>query len=252
MIPAEPQAAAWETIACPVCDGSDFTTLFEKGGEPFVTCAGCGLLLINPRPLPGPGRGPYDSGYTDHYLRKADKKRARCRRAVRRMRAWVAAGRWLDVGCSAGFLVQAAHEAGYAACGIDLEPAAVHYASRVLGLATVRRATLEDLDPGAGQFDIITAYDVIEHVPDLNGFVARLARLLAPAGVIEIRTPDAGHWRVPRRVHEWPEIKPSEHLYYFNRRTLARLLARHGLAIAHRRPAFKPGLKVFVRHTWER
>ena len=98
-------------------------------------------------------------------------------------------------------------------------------------------------------FQAISVYDVIEHVPDLNAFVCELERILAPGGVIDIGTPDIGHWRVPRDLAAWNEFKPSEHLYYFDRGTLARLLANHGLSIDRIRFALKPGLKVCARHS---
>ncbi|MCC7413506.1 MAG: methyltransferase domain-containing protein [Gammaproteobacteria bacterium] len=237
-----------ETIACPVCGGSHFTRLFEKHGEPFVRCRDCALVLINPRPVATDVLNSYDAAYTGHYLRKAAKKRTRCRRAVRRIqRHYVTSGRWLDVGCSAGFVVEAAAQAGFDAFGVDVEAAAIDHARRVLGLRQVACGTLQAQAYPAQYFDVISLYDVLEHVPDLHPFLAEVERLLAPAGVIEIRTPDVGHWRVPRRLERWPEIKPSEHLYYFDRRTLARLLAGHGLVVVSRRLAFKPGLKIYVR-----
>lgn len=241
--------AGWQRIDCPVCDGSEFAPLFERAGEPFVRCRGCGLVLINPRRAAAAIAARYDAGYTDRYLRKADKKRRRCRSAVRRVQQrYVRAGRWLDVGCSAGYLVEAAQDAGFEAWGVDVEPAGVTHARERLGLARVHCGTLEALALPARAFDVISAWDVIEHVPDVDAFAAELARLLAPGGIIEIRTPDVAHFRRPRRLEAWSEIKPSEHLYYFSRATLARLLARHGLAIVHRRPAWKPALKVYVRH----
>ena len=72
--------------------------------------------------------------------------------------------------------------------------------------------------------------------------------LFRSGGVIEIGTPDIGHWRVPRLLARWHELKPSEHLYYFNRATLARLCANHRLAVERVRFALKPGLKVCLVH----
>lgn len=234
----------WEHIACPVCDGSDFALLFEKDGEPFVRCRGCTLVLINPRPPYAEIRAGYDPDYSAGYTRKAESKVVRARKRVARLGR--AGGRWLDVGCSAGFVVKAATEAGFEAWGVDIEAGGIAYGENQLGLSRLACGTLEEQRYPDGHFDVISAYDVIEHVPDLNRFVAELARILAPGGVIDIGTPDLGHWRVPRRLERWHELKPSEHLYYFSRRTLARLLARHGLVIQRKRFALKPGLKVLV------
>jgi len=247
MIPATERP--FETIDCPVCTGSSFQPLFEKRGEQFVRCQGCGLVLINPRPVFGVVAETYDAAYTESYIRKADKKRARCLRWVRRIqRRYQAQGRWLDVGCSAGFMVEAASNAGFEAHGVELEAAAVEFGRRQLGLRNLACGTLEDQSYPAGHFDVISMYDVLEHVPDLNATVAELKRILAPGGVIEIRTPDVGHWTTPRALERWPEIKPSEHLYYFDRRTLPRLFARHGLRVRERRFMFKSALDVTFGH----
>lgn len=234
----------WQRIACPVCDGSNFQHLFDKGGQPFVRCTGCSLTLINPRPPLAAIRAHYDAAYSAAYTRKAEAKIIRARKRVARIGR--DSGRWLDVGCSAGFLVKAATEAGFEAWGVDIESDGIAYGRDTLGLSRLACGVLEEQRYADAHFDVISAYDVIEHVPDLNRFVAELARILAAGGVIDIGTPDIGHWRVPRSLAQWNELKPFEHLYYFNRRTLGRLLARHGLRIVRKRLALKPGLKVLV------
>ena len=243
----------WDLIACPVCEGVVFDTLFEKGGEPFVRCRACGLTLINPRPPFEQVRAGYDAEYSTLYTAKADKKLKRARGRVQRLvRRYGRGKRWLDVGCSAGFVVKAAQDAGYEAHGVDIEAAAVAWGRERYDLDNLRAGLLDEQAYPAASFDVISAYDVIEHVPDLNAFVAELERLLAPQGVIDLGTPDIGHWRVPTPLETWNELKPSEHLYYFDRQTLGRLLARHGLVIDRVRIALKPGLKAYVKRADER
>ena len=234
----------WELIACPICAGTTFRHLFDKADEPFVRCVDCSLTLINPRPPFAIIRDHYDAAYSASYTRKAEAKIIRARKRVARIGR--ESGRWLDVGCSAGFVVKAATEAGFEAFGVDIEADGIAYGRDTLGLSRLACGVLEDQHYPAAQFDVISAYDIIEHVPDLNRFVAELARILAPGGVIDIGTPDIGHWRVPRTLSLWNELKPSEHLYYFNRKTLGRLLAHHGLRIMRKRFALKPSLKVLV------
>lgn len=239
----------WELIDCPVCKGKRFEPLFTLSGEPFVRCSGCSLTLINPRPPFDQIRATYDPDYSAGYTRKADKKLRRARRRVARVqRRWCRGGRWLDVGCSAGFVVRAAEDAGFEGWGVDIETGGIAYGRDNLGLSRLAGGLLDEQGYPDAHFDVISAYDVIEHVPDLNAFLAELKRILAPRGVIDVGTPDIGHWRVPRRLEEWNELKPSEHLYYFDRTTLARLVERHGLAIAHVRLALKPGLKATLQH----
>lgn len=237
----------WEKIACPVCRGETFDPLFEKNGEPFVRCEDCGLTLINPRPLYDQVQQVYDQAYSTFYVNKAPSKRRRSRRTVNRLRRYAPSGRWLDVGCSAGFIVEAAQTAGYEAHGIDVEPWGIEFARDTLKLPHVRQGFLEQQDWPDGHFDVITCFEVIEHVPDLNAFVAALSRLLAPGGVLEVRTPDVGHWRVPKPLSNWKAVLPSEHLYYFDKRTLPSLLTQHDLSIEKIGFSLKPGLKIIAR-----
>ncbi len=237
----------WEHIDCPVCGGASFTELFRKHDEPFVQCDGCGLILINPRPVHAEVLETYDADYSKGYVAKQKGKRRRAARWVGRMRSLVPSGRWLDVGCSAGFIVEAARNAGYDAWGIDVEPWGVAYAREHLKLENVCVGMLEEQNFKDGFFDIITAYEVIEHVPDLNGFLAQLRRLLAPDGVIVIHTPDVGHWRRPKNLESWEAVIPSEHLYYFSRATLTALVEKHGLRVERWGFTLKPGLRAYLR-----
>ena len=239
-----------DTIDCPVCAGHSFSHLFTKQNEKFVSCDDCGLMLINPRPEMQQVEETYDSDYSERYIKKADKKLKRCKKWVARVKnRFVQTGRWLDVGCSAGFVVAAAEQAGFEAYGVELETAAVNYANGKLGLSKVSAGTLVEQQYPDEYFDVISMYDVIEHVPDLNSIVAELRRLIKPSGVIEIRTPDVGHWQTPRDLSQWKEVKPSEHLYYFDARTLERLFEQHGLIRKKRRIMFKPALDLFFSKT---
>lgn len=239
----------WQHIPCPICGAEAFTRLFTKDHEPFVKCHDCGLVLINPRPMPQLSLMTYDHAYSEHYARKAGRKLRRCRRWVKRAGKLVSAGRWLDVGCSIGLVVWAANEAGFEGYGIDVEEWGVAYARNRLGLSHIHRGVLEDQKFPDGFFSVISLYDVIEHVPDLNLLIKELKRILAADGIIDIITPDINHWRVPRDLASWSEIKPSEHLYYFSRTTLSRLLEKHGLRIIQTRFHFKPSLRVYAGHT---
>lgn len=238
----------WEEIPCPVCGGTVFTELFRKHDEPFVQCKGCSLILINPRPVHAEVLETYDADYSKGYVAKRAGKRKRSARWVRRVRAAKPSGRWLDVGCSAGFTVEAARNLGYDAWGVDVESWGVNYARETLGLVNVRQGMLEDQGFADNSFDIITAYEVIEHVPDLNRFLTELKRLLAPGGLIILHTPDVGHWRRPKKLETWDAIIPSEHLYYFSKQTLGRLVKKHGLAVDHWGFNLKPGLRAFLTH----
>jgi SAM-dependent methyltransferase len=240
----------WETISCPVCNSNSFTNLFIKREEPFVRCNNCSLVLINPRPEYERIQETYDNNYSRDYAKKADTKLKRSLKRVNLVKkSFGSKGRWLDIGCSAGFVVKAASLSGFEAFGIDVEPWGINYGSTELGLSNLSVGLLENQAYPNEFFDVISLYDVIEHVPDLNVLTKELKRILAPNGVIDIVTPDIGHIRVTKPLSNWKEIKPSEHLYYFDKDTLNKLFNNHGLSITKKRLGLKASMKVCVQHT---
>jgi SAM-dependent methyltransferase len=179
-------------------------------------------------PKPDARQRYYDAGYfTDPHREYGDylgeeavhRRQARYYLGVLRSMG-ITGGRLLDVGCATGFFLDEAHQAGFEVVGCDLSAFAVAHASQVLGLDVVQGDFLEvDLLPHS--FDIITLFNVLEHLPDQRAVARKLAELLRPGGVLVVETWDyralvaralGGHW------HDWA---PPFVLYYYTKRTLA-------------------------------
>src|SRR4051812_49014922 len=96
-------------------------------------------------------------------------------------------GRWLDIGCGSGTLLRAAGAEGWEATGTEIAPAVVE-AMRAQGL-DARLGLTQDLDLPSGGFDVVSAIEVLEHVPDPDALIAQAARLLRPGGALYVTTP---------------------------------------------------------------
>jgi SAM-dependent methyltransferase len=219
--------------ACPACEAEEWAPLFERLGWPLVRCRRCGLARLEPLPT--------EEQLADHYvsrtreggnydLARADERRGSLagvldfveRVAPRR-------GALLDVGCFDGGLLDLAAERGYDGWGLEPQgPAADEAERRHPGRIT--NALLEDAEGlDLGSFDVIAAVGLVEHLRDPGALFRVAGEHLRPGGVLVVQTPDRRS--APARLlgRLWPPIAPPEHVYYFDRRTLALAAGRHAL-----------------------
>jgi 2-polyprenyl-3-methyl-5-hydroxy-6-metoxy-1,4-benzoquinol methylase len=136
--------------------------------------------------------------------------------------------RYLDVGCSTGFVVEAARDKGWEAIGIDLNPSAIEFGrSRGLDLRTV---ALEETGFAPRTFDAVSLFDVLEHLLDPARTLRACTNLLAPGGILFLYVPNfdsASRLLMGANAHF---IWPTHHLNYYTPATIRDLMVRHGLA----------------------
>jgi SAM-dependent methyltransferase len=188
-------------------------------------CPACGVRFKHPFVPEADLLACYADAPGDNWEHDPDPVRRRFDTIAALTASWSPGRRVLDVGCSNGALLAYFGE-DWARFG--LEPGAE--AARVAAGrgVTVLGGTLADLDPLA-RFDAILAIDVLEHVTDPSGFLLRVARHLAPAGVFVGLTgdSDAWGWRLQGNAY-WYAALP-EHQVFYRRRTIERLAALHTL-----------------------
>ena len=105
---------------------------------------------------------------------------------------------------------------------------------------TMHHTSVEDFSPPA-PYDTITAFDVLEHLREPRAFLDRLRGWLAPGGTLALTLPDVSSV-YPRLLmgRHWFYYAPSDHLHYFDPRTITRLLGDHGFADTRVGRAYKP------------
>ena len=132
----------------------------------------------------------------------------------------------LDVGCGAGLLTEPLARLGARVTGLDASAEVIAVArdhARTMGFEIdYRVGEVRNLE---GQFDLVTAMEVIEHVADPAEFVAALAKRLAPDGLLIMSTPNATGWsrlmlitvaeglgRIPRGTHDFDKFIGSDRM----------------------------------------
>ena len=194
----------------------------------FVRCPVCGHAQLEPMPGDAQLEEAYRDAASGDYLEEERGQRTTAASELARIERHVPRERLADLGCWVGFLVDEAARRGWRAVGVEPSEWAAEQA-RARGLEVVV-APLLDADLPAAAFTAVTLGDVIEHLPDPGTALDRIARLLAPGGVLWLATPDAGS-RIARAMgRRWWSVIPT-HVHLFTRTSIVRLLERHGFEV---------------------
>ena len=129
-------------------------------------------------------------------------------------------GELLDVGCASGIFLGQALDASWGVTG--LEPSEILYkqaTERIGARGTILPLILEQADFGTRRFDVITLWDVLEHVTNPAEFLKRCRALLRPEGYLLLNVPHFDSLEARLLGRRWPLLLP-EHLNYFNRKSL--------------------------------
>ncbi len=244
---------AWERIACNLC-GSDKTRPYHRETLPYfdrkltfdiVKCRVCGLVYTNPRLVDYNAPYLYESDSSHANYAEHDKaKQPVFLAALARITGLLAnknegkLAKLLDIGCGSGFFLHLARKKHFQVSGIEPAGAFAHFAMEYYGLP-VEQSDIYEARLPENEFDVITAWDVIEHVPDPRLFLRQCRQWLRPGGIMALRFP-GDRWQKIKGflLHqvlgsERAAFGPTMHLYFFNEQTFRKLAEQAGLQLIH-------------------
>ncbi len=222
--------------SCPVCGQPTRTEfVFQRNGNAIYSCHNCGVEFMHPQP----SDATLASIYSESYFLGSEDERAGSRVAelkrataalyvdaiVRHMKT--VQPRLLEIGCGSGDFLMEAQSRGFEVEGLEYSEHATEVANERLGRRAVRTGSLETARLPANTYNVVVAFDVIEHVRNPKHTLECMHSALDRGGVVAIVTPSLDSWS--RRVlgRYWMEYK-TEHLVYFDRQSLRRLLEETG------------------------
>lgn len=244
--------------ACPICGSTEAAPLVLFPQLVYGRCLACKLIYKREQ-LQGLGQD-YDEDYFRHnraqYLKRWSHRVRKCRRQILATWEYCPQGTsLLDVGCSAGYVLEAARTLGLRATGLDCSRFAVNVC-RERGLAAEVGSANQMPFPG-NSFDFVTMKHTLEHLRDPLGALKEIHRVLRPNGVAFLIVPDAAYYKVrlmPKIGRNFrPDRRGWQHHVYYYEKNLIEACNRAGLVVCKAgKDIFRRRLAVGIGNIFER
>jgi SAM-dependent methyltransferase len=242
---------------CPACDAPGSRTIHRltdpsgriAGVFELRRCAGCEVVYVSPRPSDEALTALYDEDFyfstgwsydalAEWFLEAIQaQRRGRVERHVR------PPGRLLDIGCGDGRFVHHMARHGWDAIGLDFSPSALAYARRKSNGARFAQGTLDDFACAPGRLDLVTLWQVLEHIGEPRPLLRRCHALLRSGGVFVAAVPNIEGLSARLAGERWWGLDVPRHLVLYSPATLCRSLEHAGfrvLRVRHRSFQYDP------------
>ena len=238
----------WEWVRCNLC-GRDEPELYHREQLPYfnqlldfdiVRCKCCGLVYTNPRLAYHNATYLRDSGDNPEQIERHARAKERIFKGaldeIISRQQKKSLGSLLDVGCGSGHFAAHARKRGFEVLGIEPAATAADYAARVMDIPVINQEAGKVELPAEG-FDVITAWDVIEHVGDPQALMKRCVGWLRPGGIMALRFPSASWQKIKGTIlhgllsSSRSAFSATIHLYFFSEDTFRQMANRAGLEI---------------------
>ena len=218
---------------CPLCGSNDSRVIVGAKQRTVVECRGCRLRALSPMPTLDDLVSINEETVHPFFnacLEDEDTYRVYFASKLNDLQRFQPSGRVLDVGCGAGFFLDAARQRGYDVAGVDLSPVPAEYVQRRLGL-NVAVGSLYDYAAPRMSFDAVTIFQTIEHDPHPAELCKELLRILRPGGALMVTTPAADGFVARAMGKRWFGYRNVEHVSFFSRESLRYALEQAGFEI---------------------
>ncbi|MBF0103103.1 MAG: class I SAM-dependent methyltransferase, partial [Desulfobacterales bacterium] len=216
-------------------------------------CAACDLVQQIPQPMIEEMENIYSINYFDAWGEQTsyqlywELKRSLYQKLLNSITdVHIAGGNALDVGCATGAGLSVLKDMGYSPYGIDVNPYAIETAKNRTPYASVHHCTLEDAPFTPNFFNLIVFSDIIEHVYNPFDNLNNTYHLLNKGGCVILLTPDIKSFSALLMRTYWIHYK-KEHLFYFSKKSIERILKKTGFHIVQLRHISKPMNMAYVR-----
>jgi 2-polyprenyl-3-methyl-5-hydroxy-6-metoxy-1,4-benzoquinol methylase len=219
---------------CLLCGNLAGNQILFELSRPVIRCEACGLVYASGAAVEG-GNTDYTESYYRRgvyadYLSDREAIRRNAGRALKELERLTPGHTLLDVGCATGFFLEAARDKGWNVRGLEISEYASAYARRELHLE-VESGSITTLNRDYPKFDVITLWDTIEHLDRPDIALANVRRMMREGGVLALSTGDYGSLLRRLSGKRWRLFADPTHNFFFDERTIKRLLSQAGYRI---------------------
>lgn len=246
----------YEEVACNICGSTeteviyqaqyekevqaDLAVKFRSSGDErlidqVVQCRKCGLRYVNPRLKSDLIVQGYAEGTDENFVSQETGRIITFERCMKFIEQYIPQqGKLLDIGTAGGTFLHVAKQHGWDVSGVEPNAWLCEWGNKRYGLE-IKPGILDDHRFPARSFDVITLWDVLEHVSDPKKTLLEINRLLKPGGLLVVNYPDAGSWIARAMGRRWV-FYLSVHLYYFTPQTIRHMLTLTGYHVLKIKP----------------
>ncbi len=238
-----------EDIICTVCGNKDhnkFHVKYQKEKFAVVTCDVCNLHFIPPYYRKQIQYTQYKNADVTAAVRAGNNwiKVQRHKLRFKFIQKFIKSGKLFDLGAGWGHFMLAGKELGYDVYGVEISEQPYLYCVNDLKLP-VDHIDFFEMDESK-QFDIITMWDVLEHIDKADEFLAKCNKLTKPGGYLVLQVPQIDSYFAKRHKDNW-KMMGLDHVNYFGKDTIARILASNGYEVVKIKSSFE--IKLFIMYT---
>jgi 2-polyprenyl-3-methyl-5-hydroxy-6-metoxy-1,4-benzoquinol methylase len=229
-----------KSYVCSLCNKDNSRLLLIKQGFFIVQCANCNFVYVNPRLDNSQLAIIYKHNYFKNkdygYVGYEQEKRLR----IKNFERWLKDAesfvpnsspiKALDVGCAAGYCLQVMKAKGWNVEGLELDEEMCN--SLENAGETIYHCSLESFGNNF-KYHVITLFDVIEHIPNIDEALKTLRNFIETNGIIVMVTPNYNSLQRRLFSKKWFQYKPIEHIQYFTRQNLEIFAKRNNLQLVY-------------------
>jgi 2-polyprenyl-3-methyl-5-hydroxy-6-metoxy-1,4-benzoquinol methylase len=237
-----------EAICC-VCNNSDtkeFKVKYKKDNYAVCECNKCSLVFIPPYFRKQISYENYKDENVANAVRNGNNfvKIERHKLRYNLIKKYKPNGSLFDLGAGWGHFMLTGQQLGYDVYGIEISEQPYLYSKNDLKLP-VDHIDFFDMKEDK-TFDIITMWDVLEHIDKADTFIEKCARVNSKNGYIVIQVPQIDSYFAKKYKDDW-KMMSLDHVNYFGKKTITQLLNKHGYEVECIKSSFE--IKLFIMYT---